>query len=110
MANEILTETHGRVRVITLNRPEAKNSVNTALAQSLVAAIDELDSDAGLTAGVLTGADGGFSAGMDLKAFAKEGMPKGFDQFLRNGSQKPLSPRWKASLWPEVSRLRSPAT
>jgi enoyl-CoA hydratase len=90
MANEILTETHGRVRVITLNRPEAKNSVNTALAQSLVAAIDELDSDAGLTAGVLTGADGGFSAGMDLKAFAKEGMPKGFDQFLRNGSQKPL--------------------
>ena len=90
MANEILTETHGRVRVITLNRPEAKNSVNTALAQSLVAAIDELDSDAGLTAGVLTGADGGFSAGMDLKAFASEGAPKGFDQFLRSGSQKPL--------------------
>jgi len=90
MANEIVTETHGRVRLITLNRPEARNAVNSALGQALVAAIEELDSDDGLTAGVLTGAGGGFSAGMDLKAFAAEGPPKGFDQFLRNGSQKPL--------------------
>jgi enoyl-CoA hydratase len=90
MANEILTETHGRVRLITLNRPEAKNSVNSALGLALVAAVEELDSDDGLTAGVLTGADGGFSAGMDLKAFAKEGPPKGFNQFLQNGAQKPL--------------------
>jgi enoyl-CoA hydratase len=90
MANEILTETHGRVRIITLNRPKAKNSVNSALGNALVAAIEELDGDDGLTAGVLTGADGGFSAGMDLKAFATEGMPEGFDSFLRAGSQKPL--------------------
>jgi enoyl-CoA hydratase len=90
MANEILTETHGRVRVITLNRPEAKNSVNTALGQALVAACQELDDDDGITAGVLTGAGGGFSAGMDLKAFAKEGPPKGFNEFLQNGAQKPL--------------------
>lgn len=90
MANEILTETHGRVRLITLNRPEAKNSVNSALGNALVAAIDELDNDDELTAGVLTGADGGFSAGMDLKAFASEGMPEGFSAFLENGSQKPL--------------------
>ena len=40
-------------------------------------------SDDGLTAGVLTGAGGGFSAGMDLKAFAKEGPPKGFNEFLQ---------------------------
>jgi enoyl-CoA hydratase len=90
MANEIVTETHGRVRLITLNRPEAKNAVNSALGQALVAAIQELDGDDGLTAGVLTGAGGGFSAGMDLKAFAKEGPPKGFNEFLQNGSQKPL--------------------
>ena len=73
MANEIITETHGRVMLITLNRPKAKNSVNTALAQALVAAMKDLDSDDDLTAGVLTGADGGFSAGMDLKAFLTEG-------------------------------------
>lgn len=90
MANEIVTETHGRVRLITLNRPEARNAINSALGQALVAAIEDLDSDDGLTAGVLTGAGRGFSAGMDLKAFAAEGMPKGFGDFLRKGSQKPL--------------------
>jgi enoyl-CoA hydratase len=90
MADEILTERRDRVLLITLNRPEARNAINTALAQALTAAIEELDSDDGLTAGVLTGAGGGFSAGMDLKAFATEGPPKGFDEFLRNGAKKPL--------------------
>lgn len=90
MANEVLTEQRGRVLLVTLNRPEARNAVNSALGQALVAAIGELDSNPGLTAGVLTGAGGGFSAGMDLKAFAREGPPRGFDAFLRSGSQKPL--------------------
>jgi enoyl-CoA hydratase len=90
MANEILQERHGRVLLITLNRPAARNAVDSALGQALVAAIDELDGDDGLTAGVLTGAGGAFSAGMDLKAFAREGPPKGFNQFLQKGSQKPL--------------------
>ena len=90
MADEVLIERRDRVLLITLNRPEARNAINTALAQALTAAIEELDSDDGLTAGVLTGAGGGFSAGMDLKAFAKEGPPKGFDEFLRNGAKKPL--------------------
>jgi len=90
MADEVLTERRDRVLLITLNRPKAKNSVNSALAAALNAAIEELDGDDGLSAGVLTGADGGFSAGMDLKAFATEGPPKGFDDFLRNGAKKPL--------------------
>jgi len=90
MANEILCERHGRVLLITLNRPEAKNAVNTALGEALVAAIEELDGHEGLTAGVLTGAGGGFSAGMDLKAFASEGSPKGFTEFIQQGSRKPL--------------------
>lgn len=90
MSDEVLTERRERVLLITLNRPKAKNAVNTALAQGLTAAIDELDGDDGLTAGVLTGAGGGFSAGMDLKAFATEGPPVGFDKFLREGAKKPL--------------------
>ncbi len=90
MANEILTEDHGRVRLITLNRPEARNAVNSALGQGLVAAIQEMDGDDGITAGVLTGAGGSFSAGMDLKAFLSEGPPKGFTEFLQNGARKPL--------------------
>lgn len=90
MADEVLTERRDRVLLITLNRPKARNAVNTALARALTAAIEELDGDDGLTAGVLTGAGGGFCAGMDLKAFATEGPPKGFDEFLRNGAKKPL--------------------
>ncbi len=90
MADEILIEDHGRVRLITLNRPEARNAINSALGQGLVAAVQELDADDGLTAGVLTGAGGSFSAGMDLKAFLTEGPPKGFSEFLQNGARKPL--------------------
>jgi enoyl-CoA hydratase len=90
MSDEVLTEARGRVLLVTLNRPEARNSVNSALGQALVAAMQRLDDDDGLTAGVLTGSGKGFSAGMDLKAFAQDGPPKGFDAFLRGGSQKPL--------------------
>ncbi len=90
MAEEVLTERRDRILVITLNRPEAKNSVNGPLADALNEAIKELDEDANLTAGVLTGAGGGFSSGMDLKWFATQGPPAGFGQFLQNGSKKPL--------------------
>ncbi len=86
----VLTEVRGRVLVITLNRPDQMNAINTALAQGLLAAVRQLDSDPNLTVGVLTGAGRGFCAGMDLKAFATEGGPVGMDEFIRNGSQKPL--------------------
>ena len=90
MSDEVLTERRDRVLVITLNRPDQMNSINTALAKGLVAAIEELDGDPGLSLGVLTGAGRGFSAGMDLKAFAKEGTPQGFQTYIEKGSQKPM--------------------
>ncbi|MEM9033070.1 MAG: crotonase/enoyl-CoA hydratase family protein [Actinomycetota bacterium] len=90
MADEVLTEQRGRVLLITLNRPDAMNSVNTALAQALLGAVEQLDSDPGLTCGVLTGAGRGFSAGMDLKAFAAGEPPVGFDRFIHDGAKKPL--------------------
>jgi enoyl-CoA hydratase len=90
MSDAVLTETRGRVLLITLNRPDARNAINTDLAQGLLAAVGQLDGDDGLTAGVLTGAGRGFSAGMDLKAFLAEGMPKGFNEFLTAGARKPL--------------------
>ena len=55
--------------LITLNRPEARNAVNLALAEGVAAALDELDADDDLAVGVITGAGAGFCAGMDLKAF-----------------------------------------
>ncbi|HPX37181.1 MAG TPA: crotonase/enoyl-CoA hydratase family protein [Mycobacterium sp.] len=67
----VLTEKRGRILIITINRPEAKNSVNAAVSHALAAAMDALDEDPGLSVGVLTGAGGTFCAGMDLKAFAR---------------------------------------
>jgi enoyl-CoA hydratase len=86
----VLTERHGRVMLITLNRPEAMNAINGALAHGLVAAVDELDGDASLTAAVLTGAGRGFCAGMDLKAFSRGEDIGPLDEFVRDGAKKPL--------------------
>jgi enoyl-CoA hydratase len=90
MADEVLTKRRDQVLLITLNRPESRNAINTELAEGLVRAIDELDGDDGLSVGVLTGAGSGFCSGMDLKAFAAGQPPKGFMSFLENGSAKPL--------------------
>jgi enoyl-CoA hydratase len=70
VSDEILTERRGRVLVITINRPEARNAVNLAVSQGLADAVDELDADKDLSVAVLTGAGGNFCSGMDLKAFA----------------------------------------
>jgi enoyl-CoA hydratase len=88
------TEVRGHVLVITLNRPEAKNAFNAALSQALSNALDRLDEDPQLRAGVLTGAGGSFSAGMDLKALLKgevSATPKrgGFG-IMKQPPQKPL--------------------
>lgn len=57
------------VLTIVMNRPEAKNAVNLAVAEGVAAALDELERDDDLRVGVLTGAGGTFCAGMDLKSF-----------------------------------------
>ena len=90
MADEVLTEKRGRVLLITLNRPDARNAINTAVGMGLASAMQQLDEDDGLTAAVLTGAGPGFCSGMDLKAFLTEGPPKGFNEFLVDGAKKPL--------------------
>jgi enoyl-CoA hydratase len=75
MADEVLTERRDNVLVVTINRPEAKNAVNEAVARGVAAAMDELDGDDDLRVGVITGAGGTFCAGMDLKAFLSGEVP-----------------------------------
>jgi enoyl-CoA hydratase len=67
----VLVEQRDRILIITINRPEAKNAVNAEVSRGLADAMDRLDGDKGLSVGILTGAGGSFSAGMDLKAFAR---------------------------------------
>jgi enoyl-CoA hydratase len=66
---EVITERRDSVLIITINRPQARNALNRAVAEGVRDAVDELDADGQLRAAVLTGAGGTFSAGMDLKAF-----------------------------------------
>lgn len=66
----LTSETRGRVRVITLNRPEARNAVNPELARALYDEMLAFDTDPGTDVAVLTGAGGAFCAGFDLKAAA----------------------------------------
>lgn len=90
----VLTEVRGPVLIITLNRPEAKNAVNPALAQGVAAAIDRLDADDALTVGIVTGAGGTFCSGMDLKAFLRGERPsipgRGFAGLTEAPPKKPL--------------------
>lgn len=69
MSEELLTERRGRILVITINRPHARNAINRAVSFGIAAAVDELDGDPALSVAILTGAGGNFCAGMDLKAF-----------------------------------------
>lgn len=63
-------DTDGAVAVVTLNRPEARNAVDGPTAKALAEAFRRFDTDEGLEAAVLTGAQGTFCAGADLKAVA----------------------------------------
>ena len=90
----VLSERRDGVLLITLNRPQARNAVNLALAEGVAAALDELDADDGLSVGILTGAGKGFCAGMDLKAFVSGERPwvgdRGFAGIVQRASRKPL--------------------
>lgn len=90
----VLTERHDGVLTITINRPAQKNAVSREVAVQLASVLDLLDNDPTLSVGVLTGAGGTFSAGMDLKAFAKGQTPilsgRGFGGLTQAVVRKPL--------------------
>ena len=92
--SEVLTEVQDSVLIITINRPEARNAVNRAVAEGIADAMERLDSDAAINAAILTGAGGTFCSGMDLKAFLTGELPlvkgKGFAGFVEAPPAKPL--------------------
>ncbi|SHN40053.1 crotonase/enoyl-CoA hydratase family protein [Cryptosporangium aurantiacum] len=94
MADELLIDRRDGVLVMTINRPEAKNALNRAVAEGLAAAADELDELDDLRVGVLTGAGGVFSAGMDLKAYVRGETPhikgRGLCGITETPPRKPL--------------------
>jgi enoyl-CoA hydratase len=63
----IITETRGRVGLITLNRPKALNALNSQVLAELVAAVQAFDADESVGAMVVTGSEKAFAAGADIK-------------------------------------------
>jgi enoyl-CoA hydratase len=94
VADEVLMEVADGIAVVTLNRPQARNAINKAVATQMAAAVDELDARKDVSVVVLTGAGGTFSAGMDLKAFAAGEVPtvegRGFGGIVERPPSKPV--------------------
>ena len=67
---DLLTERHGHVTVLTLNRPERLNAITFAMLEELTAALTDAGRDTDVRAIVLTGAGRGFCSGLDLKEAA----------------------------------------
>jgi enoyl-CoA hydratase len=89
-------ETKGRVAILTIDRPEARNAVNGAVANGLEQGIDRLEADDECWAGVVAARGPVFSAGADLKLVASSGFEEmetergGFAGIARRRRDKPL--------------------
>ena len=94
MSDSVLTDVVDGVLVVTINRPEARNAINTETAVAIGEAMERLDDDRSLVAGVITGAGGTFCAGMDLKAFLAGERPsipgRGFAGIVEQPPVKPI--------------------
>ncbi len=91
----IIVETHGRVGLIRLNRPQALNALSSPLIEDLNKALEAFETDPEIGAIVLTGSDKAFAAGADIK----EMQDKSFaDVFLGDF----------ISRWENVSKTRKP--
>jgi enoyl-CoA hydratase len=91
----ILVETHGKVGLIRLNRPQALNALSTPLIEDLNKALEAFEADPAIGAIVLTGSEKAFAAGADIK----EMQDKTFaDVFLGDFVSK----------WEAITRVRKP--
>jgi enoyl-CoA hydratase len=91
----ILVETRGKVGLVTLNRPEALNALNSRLFSDLNQALDGYETDPSIGCVVLTGSEKAFAAGADIKEMQRKGYP---DVFMED----------MFASWERISRFRKP--
>jgi enoyl-CoA hydratase len=75
-SDTIVVETHGRVGLIRLNRPQALNAINAELMGALNAALDAFEADAQISVIVVTGSAKAFAAGADIKEMQAKTYPE----------------------------------
>ena len=100
MSELVLNDRVGAANVITINRPDARNSANPETAALLKAAFEAGEADEAVAVHILTGADGNFCAGADLKAVAKQ------ERFER---EAPMGPTWLEMTKPSIAAVEGHA-
>jgi enoyl-CoA hydratase len=88
-ANSVLVGRDDNVLVVTINRPQARNAVDSATARALFEVFEEFDNDDELSVAVLTGAQGTFCAGADLREVAAGGR-----RITVDDEYGPMGPTW----------------
>ena len=100
MSDMVIVDRVGPAQVITINRPYARNSVNPETAALLKSAFEQGEADDTIAVHILTGADGNFCAGADLKAVAKQ------ERFER---EAPMGPTWLDLKKPSIAAVEGHA-
>ena len=91
----LLVETRGRVGLVTLNRPQALNALNSTLVAELNRALDGFEADPGVGCVLITGSEKAFAAGADIKEMSGLNFPQTYlDDFI--------------TAWDRVSQRRKP--
>ena len=105
MTQTVSVRSEGRVTIVTIERPEARNAVDHATARALYDAFKVFDADFGAHVAVLTGAGRAFVRRADLKALAA-----GEDaRFERDGDFGPMGPTRLALGKPVIAAIEGPA-
>ena len=113
----VRTTTEGRVRIVTLDRPGARNAVDPPTARRLFAAMRGFDADDGCDVAVLTGADGAFCAGFDLKTaadgsardwIAQVDIPAGWSNPVADPIPGPMGPSRLMLAKPVIAAIEGP--
>lgn len=88
-AGLVLVERQGPIAVVTMNRPEKRNAMNSQLTREMIETLETLRDDDGCHVVVLTGSGPAFCAGMDLTEFfnADEGISPRRDRALRDAAE-----------------------
>src|SRR6185369_8303092 len=96
----ILVEQRGAVTLITLNRPQALNALNSQVLGELIAAFAAFDSDESQRCAVLTGSEKAFAAGADIKEMADQGFASMYGSNFFQGWEKVTATRkpWIAAV------------
>ncbi len=111
-AMTVTTERRGAILLVTIDRPARRNAIDAETTAALDAALNELDDDPGLWAGVLAGTPVAFSAGTDLVAGPGAPTPRGGNYGVVRRDRAHAADRGRRGRWPTAAGSRScwPAT